>query len=122
MKKWMLEAGLLGLLLIFACNSNSPAGPTGDLNPPGPNPSPTYWGTILEIEDEGTRFKFAAHTGEILNVRTDNKTQISREENNDSILSPADLREGDKAEIDGIYQGSQNETIKAEYIYLYKDP
>lgn len=121
MKKWMLEAGLLGLLVFFACDSNSPAGPTGDLNPPGPNPSPTYWGTIFEIENEGARFKFAAHTGEILNVRTHKNTQIYREES-DSLFSPADLREGDKAEIDGIYQGSQNETIRAEYILLYAAP
>ena len=121
MKKWMLKAGLLALLVSFGCDSNNPAGPAGNSNPPGPNPSPTYWGTIFEIENGGARFKFAAHTGNVLNVRTDKSTQIYREES-DSALSPTDLHEGDKAEIDGIYQGSQKETIKAEYIFIYKDP
>ncbi len=122
MKKWMPLAAFLGLFNILACDSNNPAGPAGSLNPPGPNPSPTFQGIIFELEKEGAKFRLAAFAGDTINVRTDKNTQISRE-GDDTQLQPADLREGDEASIEGVFQGSQKEiTVRAEYILLHITP
>ncbi len=122
MKKWMLKAGLLLLLVNFACDSNNPTGSTGNLNPPGPNPAPPFQGIIFAIENGGARFRLAAATGDTINVRTDKNTQIVREED-DALLQAADLQEGNEATVEGAYQGSPKEkTIKAEYILLHSVP
>ncbi|MCI0406309.1 MAG: hypothetical protein L0Z48_00595 [candidate division Zixibacteria bacterium] len=122
MKKWMLKAGLLALLVNFACDSNSPTGSVGNANPPGPNPAPPFQGIIFAIQNGGAKFQLAAFTGDTLNIRTDKNTQIFRE-GVDAQLQSADLQEGDEASVEGVYQGAPKEkTIKAGYIFLYSAP